>query len=72
MCNFIQREYDCGHFRWIASKWCRAYTITHKRCPPDVTHFECVDTICGDCKAKQRPPVPWENLIMRHNNRWGL
>jgi hypothetical protein len=40
MCDYTQREYSCGHFRWIASKWCRDYTITHKRCQPNVTHFE--------------------------------
>jgi hypothetical protein len=40
MCNFIQREYGCGHFRFIASKWCIDYTMTHKRCPPQVTHYE--------------------------------
>lgn len=40
MCDYTQREYSCGHFRWIASKWCRDYTMTHKRCEPNVTHFE--------------------------------
>jgi hypothetical protein len=40
MCDYTQREYSCGHFRWIASKWCKDYTITHKRCQPNVTHFE--------------------------------
>jgi hypothetical protein len=28
MCDYTQREYSYGHFRWIASKWCRDYTIT--------------------------------------------
>jgi hypothetical protein len=23
--------------------------------------------LCGDCKAKTLPPVPWEALIRRHN-----
>ncbi|KAB5511141.1 hypothetical protein GE09DRAFT_1165685 [Coniochaeta sp. 2T2.1] len=40
MCDFPQREYSCGHFRWIASRWCRDYTLTHKRCQPNVNHFE--------------------------------
>lgn len=40
MCDYIQREYSCRHFRWIASKWCRIYTITHRRCPPNITHYE--------------------------------
>lgn len=40
MCDYTQREYECGHFRWIASKWCKDYTITHKRCQPNITHFE--------------------------------
>jgi hypothetical protein len=40
MCDYTQREYSCGHFRWIASKWCKDYTLTHKRCQPNVTHFE--------------------------------
>lgn len=40
MCDYTQREYSCGHFRWIASRWCRDYTLTHKRCQPNVTHFE--------------------------------
>ncbi|KAK3938268.1 hypothetical protein QBC46DRAFT_265721, partial [Diplogelasinospora grovesii] len=47
------REYSCGHFRWIASKWCKEYTITHRRCEPNVTHFECrAEEVCGECKPK--------------------
>ncbi|KAL2022972.1 hypothetical protein VTK56DRAFT_4187 [Thermocarpiscus australiensis] len=65
MCKFIQREYACNHLRWIASQWCRDYTMTHKRCPPEVAFFEYVRDMCGDCKAKTRPPVPWEHLIKR-------
>ncbi|SPQ19856.1 e35763d0-0614-4668-a41e-7763e367a6f7 [Thermothielavioides terrestris] len=71
MCNFIQREYGCGHFRFIASKWCRSYTTTHKRCPPDVTHFEYVEHLCGDCKDRNRPPVPWADLIKGYRERGG-
>jgi hypothetical protein len=40
MCNYIQREYGCRHYRYIASKWCKSYTTTHKRCPPEITHYE--------------------------------
>ena len=48
MCDYTQREYSCGHFRWIASKWCREYTTTHKRCQPNVTHFEYrAEELCG-------------------------
>ncbi|KAK4102346.1 hypothetical protein N658DRAFT_424391 [Parathielavia hyrcaniae] len=67
MCNYIQREYDCGHHRYIASEWCPVYSLTHKRCRPDITHYEVVLILCGDCKAKNQPPVPWESLIKRHN-----
>ncbi|KAK4040397.1 hypothetical protein C8A01DRAFT_15732 [Parachaetomium inaequale] len=68
MCNYIQREYHCGHHRFIASTWCDVYTMTHKRCPPDITLFEyAAKLLCGDCKAKTLPPVPWEALIKRHN-----
>ncbi|KAK3903988.1 hypothetical protein C8A05DRAFT_32236 [Staphylotrichum tortipilum] len=72
MCNFIQREYGCGHHRYIASRWCELYSITHKRCPPEVTHFECVDNLCGDCNAKNQPPVPWEDLIKRHRKHYAI
>ncbi|KAJ4298371.1 hypothetical protein N0V88_003401 [Collariella sp. IMI 366227] len=69
MCDYIQREYSCQHFRWIASKWCRIYTITHKRCPPNITHYECVLNMCGNCKSKNEPPVPWEAMIRRPGQR---
>ncbi|AEO61161.1 hypothetical protein MYCTH_2084107 [Thermothelomyces thermophilus ATCC 42464] len=69
MCKFIQREYLCGHQRFIASEWCDVYTMTHKRCPPEITHYEYVpQLLCGDCKAKNQPPVPWESMIKRHSN----
>ena len=48
MCDYTQREYSCGHFRWIASQWCLEYIITHKRCQPNVTHFEYrAEELCG-------------------------
>ncbi|KAM7191151.1 hypothetical protein V8F33_009022, partial [Rhypophila sp. PSN 637] len=56
------REYSCGHFRWVASKWCRDYTITHKRCQPNVTGFEYRgEEQCGECRPKPRPA--WESMI---------
>ncbi|KAK0633969.1 hypothetical protein B0T14DRAFT_416283 [Immersiella caudata] len=68
----MQREYLCGHFRWIANKWCPDYTKTHKRCKPNVTHFEYRYTPqrlsqppCGECKSKMEPRVPWESMIKR-------
>ncbi|KAK4107145.1 hypothetical protein N656DRAFT_558914 [Canariomyces notabilis] len=58
MCDYTQREYSCGHFRWIASKWCRDYTITHKRCQPNVTHFEYrAEELCGkSLQSSMHPP----------------
>ncbi|KAK0702676.1 hypothetical protein B0H67DRAFT_499756, partial [Lasiosphaeris hirsuta] len=61
-----QREYSCEHFRWIASKWCENYTLTHKRCrQPNVTHFEYsrAEELCGECKPKNYPP--WMDMIKR-------
>ena len=40
MCEFTQREYRCGHFKFIAARWCNLYRRTHRRCPPEVAHFE--------------------------------
>ncbi|KAB5511402.1 hypothetical protein GE09DRAFT_1015044 [Coniochaeta sp. 2T2.1] len=66
MCDFTQREYSCGHFRWIASHWCRDYTLTHKRSQPNVNRFENRnDELCGECKPTTYPP--WENMIKRPN-----
>ncbi|KAK3364335.1 hypothetical protein B0T25DRAFT_61273 [Lasiosphaeria hispida] len=60
-----QREYSCGHFRWIVSEWCKVYTTTHKRCRPNVTHFDHREELCGECKPKPYPP--WEHMIKRPN-----
>ncbi|KAK4451311.1 hypothetical protein QBC34DRAFT_59683 [Podospora aff. communis PSN243] len=67
MCNYTQREYSCGHFRWVASRWCLEYSLTHKRCKPNVTHFEFRDdSICGECRPQwQWGPCPWESMIKR-------
>ncbi|KAK4117412.1 hypothetical protein N656DRAFT_699712 [Canariomyces notabilis] len=73
MCDYTQREHACEHIRWIAARWCRQYTITHKRCPPNITHFEYRHELCGDCKARlNQKPVAWEHLITRPNARPGL
>ncbi|KAK0667798.1 hypothetical protein QBC41DRAFT_132481 [Cercophora samala] len=68
MCDFIQRRHCCGHFRFIASKWCRDYTATHIRCNPNILYFETVDVLCGDCKLKDAPPCDWESMIKRKQN----
>lgn len=48
MCEFTQREYSCGHFKFIAARWCNLYKRTHRRCQPDIAHFEYrADEICG-------------------------
>ncbi|KAG7146647.1 hypothetical protein HYQ46_004545 [Verticillium longisporum] len=36
----IQREFHCGHFRWIVSRWCPEYLRTQLRCPLSVSHYE--------------------------------
>ncbi|KAH6618123.1 hypothetical protein B0J18DRAFT_436541 [Chaetomium sp. MPI-SDFR-AT-0129] len=70
MCNYTQREYSCGHFRWIASLWCAKYRNTHARCTPNITHFEDrPDEVCGECKSKETPA--WEYLIQRPKNPGG-
>ncbi|KAK3360770.1 hypothetical protein B0T25DRAFT_133571 [Lasiosphaeria hispida] len=67
MYDFTQQEYSCGHFWWIASKWCRDYTLTYKRCQPNI-HFEFrAEEICGEYKPKAYPP--WENMIKRSDKR---
>jgi len=68
MCDYTQREYACGHFRWIASRWCRDYTLTHRRCEPNVNHFEYrAGQPCGECRPKEF--TPWESMIKRPNKQ---
>jgi len=38
--NRSQREYGCGHYKYIAAEWCDLYTQTHRRCALNVTYFE--------------------------------
>ncbi|OAA57969.1 hypothetical protein SPI_06854 [Niveomyces insectorum RCEF 264] len=66
MCEFTQREYGCGHFKFIAARWCNVYKRTHRRCQPDITHFEYrADEICGQCRPQEIPP--WRHLISPSN-----
>ena len=37
-------------------------------CPPPPS----VDNLCGDCNAKNQPPVPWEDLIKRHRKHTAI
>ncbi|EFW99004.1 hypothetical protein CMQ_4856 [Grosmannia clavigera kw1407] len=65
MCEFTQREYSCGHFKFIAARWCNLYKRTHRRCQPDITHFEYrANEICGQCRPQEVPE--WQHLIKRH------
>ncbi|ERT03421.1 uncharacterized protein SPSK_09825 [Sporothrix schenckii 1099-18] len=62
MCEFTQREYSCGHFKFIAARWCNLYKRTHRRCQPDIAHFEYrADEICGQCRPQEVPA--WQHLI---------
>ncbi|CAK7202886.1 hypothetical protein SEUCBS139899_005613 [Sporothrix eucalyptigena] len=62
MCEFTQREYSCGHFKFIAARWCNLYKRTHRRCPPEIAHFEFrADEICGQCRPQEVPA--WQHLI---------
>ncbi|KAK3353864.1 hypothetical protein B0T25DRAFT_456072 [Lasiosphaeria hispida] len=72
MADRRQREYSCRHFRWIASKWCKEYTLTHKRCQPNqfprYTNIPWrAEEVCGECKPKDY--IPWENMIRRSTRR---
>ncbi|KAH7012053.1 uncharacterized protein B0I36DRAFT_340460 [Microdochium trichocladiopsis] len=64
MCNYIQIQYHCGHFRFPVQRWCHVYERTHKKCQPNVTCAEWRgDEVCPDCR-----PVPlsaWESMIRR-------
>ncbi|KAK4663621.1 hypothetical protein QC763_609980 [Podospora pseudopauciseta] len=68
MCDFIQRRHFCGHFRFIASKWCRDYSATQHPINPNILYFERVDALCRDCKLKEAPPCDRESMIKRKQN----
>ncbi|CRJ87207.1 hypothetical protein D7B24_002865 [Verticillium nonalfalfae] len=71
MCDWIQREFHCGHFRWIVSRWCPEYLRTQLRCPLSVSHYEYRgDEQCSHCKPRQTQP--WEKMIRRNNQTIGL
>lgn len=64
--RYFQIEYSCGHWHGQAAVWCPTYTRTHRRCPPQFTHYEYRSwEVCSHCK----PPTytPWEYLINRRN-----
>ncbi|KAH7009404.1 uncharacterized protein B0I36DRAFT_342273 [Microdochium trichocladiopsis] len=66
MCNYIQIQYHCGHFRFPVLKWCHVYERTHKRCPPNVTCAEWRSTRLtktADCRPV--PKTAWESMINR-------
>ncbi|KAH7028733.1 uncharacterized protein B0I36DRAFT_324473, partial [Microdochium trichocladiopsis] len=35
MCNYIQIQYHCGHFRFPVQQWCYVYERTHKKGQPN-------------------------------------
>ncbi|KAL0468734.1 hypothetical protein QR685DRAFT_500579 [Neurospora intermedia] len=35
-----QREYSCGHIRWLAYKHCADYKERRRKCQPSVMNFE--------------------------------
>ncbi|CAK7234627.1 hypothetical protein SCUCBS95973_008998 [Sporothrix curviconia] len=62
MCEYTQREYACGHFKFIAARWCNLYRRTHRRCPPEIAHFEYrTNEICGQCRPQEVPA--WQHLV---------
>ncbi|KAH7377168.1 hypothetical protein B0T11DRAFT_219988 [Plectosphaerella cucumerina] len=68
MCDYIQREFHCGHFRWIVARWCSVYLKTEMRCPLSVAHYEYRgDEQCSHCKP--RVIQPWDHLIQRNNKQ---
>ncbi|KAK0725702.1 hypothetical protein B0H67DRAFT_482377, partial [Lasiosphaeris hirsuta] len=57
-CHCDQREYSCGHFKWLATEHCPEYRERqNKKCPPNITAFEDRTDICGECKPKTQ--FPW-------------
>ncbi|KAH7628431.1 hypothetical protein B0T09DRAFT_343796 [Sordaria sp. MPI-SDFR-AT-0083] len=60
MCNYTQREYSCGHIRWLASKHCADYKERRKKCQPTIMDFEeRPQTVCGNCRqpSEQSPSM---------------
>ncbi|KAK0612402.1 hypothetical protein B0T17DRAFT_499489 [Bombardia bombarda] len=68
MCEYTQREYDCGHFRWVASKWCKVYSATSRCNQREITSFQKKLQECGECRTRRQPPMPWEDMILGNNN----
>ncbi|PSR82877.1 hypothetical protein BD289DRAFT_294737 [Coniella lustricola] len=56
MCEYNKIEYSCGHWHGQAAIWCPTYTRTHRRCPPQFTHYEYRGwEVCCMFKPHQQP-----------------
>ncbi|KAK3500968.1 hypothetical protein B0T13DRAFT_466933 [Neurospora crassa] len=65
MCNYIQREYSCGHIRWLASKHCADYKERRRKCQPSIMDFEeRPQAVCGNCRQPSEQP-PSMTAFMR-------
>ncbi|KAK3396132.1 hypothetical protein B0T20DRAFT_261936 [Sordaria brevicollis] len=65
MCNYTQREYSCGHIRWLASKHCVDYKERRKKCQPTIMDFEeRPQAVCGNCRQPSEQP-PSMTAFMR-------
>ncbi|KAM7205704.1 hypothetical protein V8F33_001030 [Rhypophila sp. PSN 637] len=67
MCDFKQRDYACGHRRWLAFRHCAEYIRTRRRnCATNVLEFEeRPNDICGECKScQQLSRAPWMSSFM--------
>ncbi|KAM7201420.1 hypothetical protein V8F20_004884 [Naviculisporaceae sp. PSN 640] len=72
MCDFKQsrkqRDYKCGHIRWLAIRVCDEYKRTGNRrsCGLNVLEFEDrPNDICGECKPNILSQAPWMNSFLR-------
>ncbi|KAL8407430.1 hypothetical protein RB594_006312 [Gaeumannomyces avenae] len=66
MCDWVDREYRCGHHRVVAERWCQKYINSRRRCTPNITANHYLwKTLCGECARKHAPPVAWEYMIKR-------
>ncbi|KAL8410598.1 hypothetical protein RB596_000327 [Gaeumannomyces avenae] len=66
MCEWTDREYSCGHHRFVAAEWCSKFIRTRLWCKPQVENYEYGPTeSCGDCVRKCQEPVAWEYMIKR-------
>ncbi|EFX01623.1 hypothetical protein CMQ_8089 [Grosmannia clavigera kw1407] len=77
MCQWTQRNYSCGHVRYVAAEWCRSYRMRKQRCSVDVTNVEdrC-DELCASCRPRQVTPQHasyinsiYKDLCQKHPDR---